>query len=77
MNILIKENNKTRFFIWLPSHPTIFNVILRVAVIDGKKFPKETREKMISVYKKIRRLHKPVISIEIDSASGDKVYIKI
>lgn len=77
MNIHIKENNRTKFFIWLPSNPTILNLILKVVVIDGMKFPKVTREKIIIAYKKLRKIHKPVVLIEIDSASGEKVFIKI
>jgi hypothetical protein len=77
MQIVIKENNKLRFFIWLPSHPTILNLILKVAVIDGKKFSKETRKKLIMGYKNLKKLHKPLVLIDIDSASGEKVLIKI
>jgi hypothetical protein len=53
------------------------NLILNVVVIDGMRFPKVTREKIIRQYKKLRKIHKPVVLIDIDSASGEKVFIKI
>ena len=77
MNIHIKENNRTKIFLWFPSNPTILNLILRVAVIEGTRFPKATREKIIAAYKKLGKIHKSVLLIETDSASGEKVFIKI
>ena len=77
MTIVIKHNQKTRFAFWLPSGPTVVNLFLKFLVIDGEKVNKITRRKMVSIYKVLRKYHKPVALVEIESSTGDHIVIKI
>jgi hypothetical protein len=77
MTIVIKKDLKTRFAFWLPSGPTVVSLFLKFLVIDGEKVNKVMRRKIVSVYKVLRKHHKPVALIEIESATGDHLLIKI
>ncbi len=77
MRILIKENQKVKLSLWLPSGPLVLNTFLRYFRYEGKRFPKEKRKLIMQQIKRLRKFHKPLVLVDIEQKNGDKVLIKI
>lgn len=77
MRILIKENHRTKLSLWLPSGNLVIATFLRHFQIDGKRLSAQQRKKLLTQIKQLRKLHKPLIWIDIEQKNGDKVFIKI
>lgn len=77
MRILIKENQKIKLSIWLPSGPLVLNTFLKYFRYEGKTFPREKRKLLIQQIKRLRKFHKPLVLVDIQQKNGDKVLIKI
>ncbi len=77
MRILIKEQNKTKLSLWLPSGPFVLGTFLKYFTYDGKNFDIKTRKLLVKQIQLLRRIHKPLVLIDIESKNGDKVFIKI
>jgi hypothetical protein len=78
MRILIREENKTVINLWIPSGPRLIGLILRwVRNDEGKRIDSATRKKLVSTYRKIRKLHKNLVIADITSKDGTKVFIKL
>ncbi len=77
MRILIKENQKTKLSLWLPSGPLVLSTFLRYFRYEGKRFPKEKRKAILQQIKRLRKFHKPLVLVDIQQKNGDKVLIKI
>jgi len=77
VRILIKENQKIKLSIWLPSGPFVLNTFLKYFRYEGKPFPKEKRKRLMQQIKRLRKFHKPLVLVDIQQKNGDKVLIKI
>jgi hypothetical protein len=77
MRILIKEQHKTKLILWLPSGPRVLNLILKYAKFEGKKVSPEQRKNLIQQIKVLRKIHRPLVLIDIKQKNGDSVFIKI
>jgi hypothetical protein len=77
MRIFIKENNKIKLSLWLPSGPLVLSTFLRYFRFEGKRFPKEKRKLILQQIKQLRKFHKPLVLIDIEQKNGDKVLVKI
>ncbi len=77
MRIFIKENNKIKLSLWLPSGPLVLGTFLRYFRYEGKRFPKEKRKLILQQIKRLRKFHKPLVLIDIEQKNGDKVLVKI
>ena len=75
--ILIKEQNKTKLSLWLPSGPIVLRTFLKYLTYDGKKMDATQRKLLVKQIQLLRKIHKPLVLIDIESKTGDKVYIKI
>jgi hypothetical protein len=77
MRILIKENNRTKLSLWLPSGPLVVSTFLRHFELDGKKFTPAQRKLIIRHFKRLRKIHKPLVLIDVEEKNGNRVLIKI
>jgi hypothetical protein len=77
MRILIKEQNKTKLSLWLPSGPLVLNTFLKYFTYEGKKVSPVQRKMILNQVKMLRKLHRPLVLIDIEQTNGDRVYIKI
>jgi hypothetical protein len=77
VRILIKENQKIKLSLWLPSGPLVLSTFLRYFRYEGKRFPKEKRKAILQQIKRLRKFHKPLVLVDIQQKNGDKVLIKI
>ncbi len=77
MRILIKEQNKTKLSLWLPSGPIVLRTFLKHFTYDGKKMDATQRKLLVKQIQLLRKILKPLVLIDIESKNGDKVYIKI
>jgi hypothetical protein len=77
MRILIKEQNKTKVSLWLPSGPLVLNTFLKYFTYEGKKVSPVQRKMILAQVKVLRKLHRPLVLIDIEQKNGDRVYIKI
>jgi hypothetical protein len=77
MRILIKEQNKTKVSLWLPSGPLVLNTFLKYFTYEGKKVSPVQRKMILNQVKMLRKLHRPLVLIDIEQTNGDRVYIKI
>lgn len=77
MRILIKEQNKTKISLWLPSGPLVLNTFLKYFTYEGKKVSPVQRKLILAQLKVLRKLHRPLVLIDIEQKNGDRVYIKI
>jgi hypothetical protein len=77
MRILIKENHKTKLSLWLPSGNLIIRTLLRYFEVDGVHFNLEQRKAIMAQIKTLRKLHRPLILIDIERQNGDVVLIKL
>jgi hypothetical protein len=77
MRILIKEQNKTKVSLWLPSGPLVLNTFLKYFTYEGKKVSVQQRKMILAQVKVLRKLHRPLVLIDIEQKNGDRVYIKI
>jgi hypothetical protein len=77
MRILIKEQNKTKVSLWLPSGPLVLNTCLKYFTYEGKKVSPVQRKMILNQVKMLRKLHRPLVLIDIEQTNGDRVYIKI
>jgi hypothetical protein len=76
MIISIRQKGKHKLSIWLPSSPLIINTFLKFVKFEDKKIPRASRLKIVKAIKKLKRIHKPLILVEIQSKDGDQVYLK-
>jgi hypothetical protein len=77
MRILIKENHKTKLSLWLPSGNLIIRTFLRYFEVDGVRFNLEQRKAIMAKIKTLRKIHRPLILIDIERQNGDVVLIKL
>jgi hypothetical protein len=77
MRILIKEQNKTKLSLWLPSGPLVLHTFLKYFTYEGKKVSPQQRKVIVQQIKQLRKIHKPLVLIDIEQKNGDRVYIKI
>jgi hypothetical protein len=77
MRILIKEQNKTKLSLWLPSGPLVLSIFLKYFTYEGKKVSPQQRKVIVQQIKQLRKIHKPLVLIDIEQKNGDRVYIKI
>jgi hypothetical protein len=77
MRIWVKENNKVKFWLWLPSWIWIMNEVLRHAAIEGAKLSRVQRKKIISAIKLSKKNSKYIADINIQSHDGIQITIKI
>jgi hypothetical protein len=77
MRILIKEQNKTKVSLWLPPGPLVLNTFLKYFTYEGKKVSPVQRKMILAQVKVLRKLHRPLVLIDIEQKNGDRVYIKI
>jgi hypothetical protein len=77
MRILIKEQNKTKLSLWLPSGPWVIKTFLQHFTYEGKKVSPLQRKTILDQLKVLRKIHKPLVLIDIEQKNGDRVYIKI
>ena len=77
MRILIKEQNKTKVSLWLPSGPLVLNTFLKYFTYEGKKVSPVQRKMILAQVKVLRKLHRPLVLIDIEQKNGDRLYIKI
>jgi hypothetical protein len=77
MRILIKEQNKTKLSLWLPSGSLVINTLLKNVKFEGKKLSSQQRKFFVQQIKELRKIHKPLVLIDIEQKNGDRVYIKI
>ncbi len=77
MRILIKEQNKTKISLWLPSGPLVLKTFLKYFTYEGKKVSVQQRKIILDQLKVLRKLHRPLVLIDIEQKNGDRVYIKI
>ena len=76
MRILIKENHKTKLSLWLPSGNLVIRTFLRYFEVDGVRFNLEQRKAIMAQIKMLRKLHRPLILVDIERQNGDVVLIK-
>ncbi len=76
MKLRIK-NGKTNLRLWLPSGNITVSLLLRSIKIDNKRLTRDVRAKIMHVIKEARKLHKPLLLVDIESAKGEKVFIEI
>ncbi len=76
MIISIRQKGKHKLSFWLPSSPLLINTFLKFVTFEDKKIPKDTRIKIVRQIKKLKRYHKPLILVEVESKDGDQVYFK-
>jgi hypothetical protein len=77
MRILIKEQNKTKLSLWLPSGPWVIKTFLQHFTYEGKKVSPLQRKMILEQLKVLRKIHKPLVLVDIEQKNGDCVYIKI
>jgi hypothetical protein len=77
MRIYIKENQKVKLSLWLPSGNLVIATFLRYFQIEGKKFSASQRKAMMRQIKQLRKVHKPLVLIDIEQKNGDRVLVKI
>jgi hypothetical protein len=77
MRILIKENHKTKLSLWLPSGNLVIRTFLRYFEVDGVRFNLEQRKAIMAQIKTLRKLHRPLILVDIERQNGDVVLIKL
>jgi hypothetical protein len=77
MRILIKEQNKTIVSLWLPSGPLVLNTFLKYVTYEGNNVSPLQRKMILEQLKVLRKLHRPLVLIDIEQKNGDRVYIKI
>jgi hypothetical protein len=77
MRIIIKEQHKTKFSLWLPTSNLAIGMALRHLNIDGKTLPLEKRRAILKALKRLRKIHNPLAYIEIFEKNGNYVLIKI
>ena len=77
MRILIQEQNKTKLSLWLPSGPLVLRIFLKYFTYEGKKVSPQQRKVIVQQIKQLRKIHKPLVLIDIEQKNGDRVYIKI
>jgi hypothetical protein len=77
MRILIKEHNKTKISLWLPSGPLVLKTLLMFVTYEGKKVSPQQRNMILEQVKLLRKIHRPLVLIDIEQKNGDKVFIKI
>jgi hypothetical protein len=55
----------------------VLNLILKYAKFEGKKVSPEQRKTLIQQIKVLRKIHRPLVLIDIKQKNGDSVFIKI
>ena len=77
MKIIIDTKDSKKINLWLPSGPILINLVLKFADIDGYKFNKATRKKIIKEIKQLKKYRKDILLVDIETAKGEKVFVKI
>ena len=77
MRILIKEQHKTKLSLWLPSGPFVLKTFLKYFTYEGKRISLPQQKNILAQIKVLRKLHRPLVLIDIEQKNGDRVYIKI
>ena len=77
MRILIQDGHKTKLSLWLPSGPLVLNTFLKYFRFEGKKVSPQQRKVIVQQIKQLRKIHKPLVLIDIEQKNGDRVFIKI
>ena len=77
MRILIKENHKTKLSLWLPSGNFVIRTFLRYFEVDGVRFNSQQRKAIMTQIKTLRKIHRPLILVDIERQNGDVVLIKL
>ena len=77
MKIIIKSEKSPKFTLYLPSCPIVMNLVLKSINIDGYKLNKDVRKRIIKELKELKKLHQEVLLIDIETAKGEKVFVKI
>ena len=77
MRILIKENHKTKLSLWLPSGNLVIRTFLRYFEVDGVRFNTQQRNAIMKQIKTLRKIHRPLILVDIERQNGDVVLIKL
>ena len=77
MRILIQDGHKTKLSLWLPSGPLVLNTFLKYFRFEGKKVSPQQRKFIVQQIKQLRKIHKPLVLIDIEQKNGDRVFIKI
>ncbi len=77
MKIIIKSEKSPKLTLYLPSGPIVMNLLLKSINIDGFKLNKDVRKRIIKELKELKKLHQEVLLIDIETAKGEKVFVKI
>jgi hypothetical protein len=76
MKLRIKSG-RTNLRLWLPSGNLIISFMLRFVKIDDKRLDKDIRKKLLSAFIEARKYQKPLVMIDIETSTGEKVFIEI
>lgn len=77
MRIEIKNQNKVRFWLWLPSWIWIINEVLKHIKFDNKKIGIIQRKRIISAIKIAKNKSRFIADIDIQSHDGNKIRVKV
>jgi len=77
MRIMIQEQGKRKFSLWLPFGRVTLGFALRFVRIDEKKLSKHMRLKIINTMMKMKKIHHRILDVDIETKDRTKVVIKI
>ena len=78
MRIHIRDEGKTVIKIWVPSGAWLLRIILRwVRLENGTKINKETRQKIITIYRHVKKYHRKLVIADIESKDGTRVFTQL
>ncbi len=78
MRIHIRDEGKTIINIWIPSGTLLLRMVLRwVRFEDGARINKQTRQKIITIYRNVKKYHRQLVIADIESKDGTRIFIKL
>jgi hypothetical protein len=76
LRIHIKEQGKTKLALRLPSGPFIMRLIMRFIPKDQLDLSKTQKQKLLKELIRIRKVHRPLFMVDIQSKDGTTVLVK-
>ena len=71
------DNGKNNFKIWLPTGMLTIRLALNFLKSEDIKIDAKTKKLILSKVKELRKIHKPLILVDIETSKKEKVYIEI
>jgi hypothetical protein len=76
LRIHIKEQGKTKIALRLPSGPLMMRLIMRFIPKGELNLSKNQKQKLLKELIRLRKIHRPLFSVDIQAKDGTTILVK-